>query len=89
MEKLKPAEILKNNKAISPTFCVLPWLHMATRTWGNVTPCCVGEPLEDNLNETTFSKAWNAQSMRNLRKTMLKGKNLLYVKDAMMRKKCK
>lgn len=73
MEKLKPAEILKNNTNISPTFCVLPWLHMATRTWGGVTPCCVGEPLGENLNETTFSKAWNSPSMRSLRKMMLKG----------------
>ena len=47
---------------------------MATRTWGNVTPCCVGEPLKDNLNETTFTKAWNAQSIQNLRKAMLEGK---------------
>ena len=73
MEKLAPAEIA-NNKTISPTFCVLPWLGMATRTYGNTAPCCVGEPLEDNLNRTTFSKAWNSSSLKNLRLSMLNGK---------------
>ena len=74
MEKLNPEEIANNNINISPTFCVLPWIHLATRTWGGVTPCCVGEPLSENLNETTFSKAWGSHSMRSLRKAMLTGK---------------
>ena len=46
---------------------------MATRTWGAVTPCCVGEPLHVNLNKETFSSAWNSPSMRRLRTAMLKG----------------
>ena len=74
MEKLTPEEFLKNNTDISPTFCILPWLHLATRTWGGVTPCCVGEPIGENLNNTVFSKAWNSPSLKNLRKMMLKGK---------------
>ena len=74
MEKLDSKDILKNQKEISPTFCVLPWLHMATRTYGSVTPCCVGEPLDENLNHSVFSKAWNSMSMQNLRKSMLEGK---------------
>ena len=80
MEKLKPEKILENKNTVSPTFCVLPWLHLATKTWGNITPCCVGEPLNENLNETTFSKAWNSHSMRNLRKRMLTGKKSLVCK---------
>lgn len=72
MEKLDPKSI-QNNKTPSNTFCVLPWLHMATRTWGAITPCCVAEPLEDNLNTVTFSEAWNAKSIKKLRQTMLKG----------------
>jgi len=71
MEKLKFKNI--SQKEISPTFCVLPWLHMATRTWGAVTPCCVGEPLKENLNSSTFSKAWNSDSMKELRRRMVKG----------------
>ncbi len=74
MEKLTSKEIVKNNTNISPTFCILPWLHLATRTWGGVTPCCVGEPIGENLNHTNFSKTWNSSAMRNLRKMMLKGK---------------
>ena len=73
MEKLTSEQILKNNTNISPTFCVLPWLHLATRTWGGVTPCCIGYPLGENLNDTVFSKVWNSPSLKNLRKTMLKG----------------
>ena len=75
MEKLNKTQAITKNKekTISPTFCILPWLHMATRTWGDVTPCCVGEPLKDNLNKSTFSKTWNSKSLRQLRKAMLKG----------------
>ena len=73
MEQLKTKESA-NNKALSPTFCVLPWLHLATRTWGDITPCCVGEPLGENLNKTDFSTAWNSPSIRKLRRAMLKGK---------------
>ena len=73
MEKLKSEKSLKNNHSISPTFCILPWLHLATRTRGDVTPCCVGEPLRENLNRTTFTKAWNSSSLRSLRKAMLEG----------------
>ncbi|MCY4524579.1 MAG: twitch domain-containing radical SAM protein [Halobacteriovoraceae bacterium] len=58
----------------SPTFCVLPWIHMATRTSGAILPCCVGGQLKDNLNCTTFTKAWNGNSMKELRKKMIDGK---------------
>ena len=73
MEKLKYKNP-RDNKEISPTFCVLPWLHIATRAWGDVTPCCVGETLGENLNVTNFSKVWNSSSMKNLRRKMLKGR---------------
>ena len=62
MEKLKPAEILKNSKTISPTFCVYFWHHPSTRAWGSITPCCVSESLGENLNETTLLKAWDTPS---------------------------
>ena len=72
LHKIK--KLLKNKeKNLSPTFCVLPWIQQATRTYGSLTPCCVGEPFKDNLNKTTFSKAWNSVDIRELRKTMLKG----------------
>lgn len=80
MEKLSQKEISNNSPNLSPTFCVLPWLHMATRTWGGVTPCCVGEPLPENLNHSTFSKAWNSPSLRKLRTMMLKGQESVICK---------
>ena len=57
----------------SSSFCVLPWIHMASKTWGAILPCCVGRSLKDNLNSSTFSKAWNGSSMRELRVKMLRG----------------
>ena len=63
-----------NPDAISPTFCILPWIHMATHTGGNVTPCCISPPLKDeNLNKKSFSDVWNGMAMKSLRKKMLNG----------------
>ncbi|MBC6415423.1 MAG: twitch domain-containing radical SAM protein [Bdellovibrionales bacterium] len=70
MEKLKSIK-----QEISSTFCVLPWIHIATRAGGEVTPCCVGEGLGENLNVTNFSKVWNSKALRGLRKKMLQGKS--------------
>ncbi|MCY4523801.1 MAG: twitch domain-containing radical SAM protein, partial [Halobacteriovoraceae bacterium] len=47
---------------------------MATRTSGDVVPCCVGESLNCNLNYSTFSQVWNGNSMKELRKKMMDGK---------------
>ena len=67
-----------NSDAVSPTFCILPWIHMATKTGGDVTPCCVSPPLGgENLNEKSFSDVWNGQAMKDLRKKMLQGKKSL------------
>ena len=46
---------------------------MATKTSGAILPCCVGQQLKENLNNTTFSKAWNGSSIRELRKKMIDG----------------
>ena len=53
---------LRKIPKISSTFCVYFWHHPATRAWGWVTPCCVSESLGENLNETTFLKAWDTPS---------------------------
>ena len=70
-----------DSNEISPTFCILPWIHMATRTWGGVTPCCVSPHFKDeNLNEKSFSEVWNGSSLRQLRKTMMRGEKSPFCK---------
>ena len=68
---------------ISKTFCVLPWMHMATSSSGNLRVCCEsihgknlilkpdGSPYKiykDNLKE-----AWHAPLYRRIRRQMLDG----------------
>lgn len=70
-------------KQISKTFCILPWMHMATSPSGNLRICCNsaygknlilkpnGEPYkiyEDNLKE-----AWQAALYKKIRRQMLDG----------------
>ena len=70
-------------KQVSKTFCILPWMHIATSPSGNLRVCCNstygknlilksdGSPYkiyEDNLKE-----AWQAPVYKKIRRQMLKG----------------
>tara|TARA_Y100000385_G_C13099442_1_gene643508 strand:+ start:426 stop:1808 length:1383 start_codon:yes stop_codon:yes gene_type:complete len=75
---------------VTPTFCVLPWIHMATRPNGDMRLCCsanasgAGEDhtvglVRDkgqvvNFANTTPLEAWNSDYMRDTRRTMMDGK---------------
>ena len=77
-------------KSTTPTFCVLPWIHMATRPNGDMRLCCsanasgagtdhtVGLVKENgkpiNFSNTDPMTAWNSEYMRNVRLTMMDGK---------------
>ena len=77
-------------KRTTPTFCVLPWIHMATRPNGDMRLCCsanasgagtdhtVGLVKENgkpiNFSNTDPMTAWNSEYMRNVRLTMIDGK---------------
>ncbi len=37
---MKPNEVKKNPEEVSPTFCILPWIHMSTRPNGHMRVCC-------------------------------------------------
>lgn len=65
------------------TFCILPWMHIATNASGNLRVCCNSTPGEnfilnkdgkpykifrDDLNE-----AWNSTVYKKIRKEMLSG----------------
>jgi MoaA/NifB/PqqE/SkfB family radical SAM enzyme len=61
----------------SETFCVLPWVHAATLTDGNVQLCCVaGRGSGVNLNEQTLSEYWNSEHVRDARRRMLAGRKV-------------
>lgn len=67
MENLKPG-----TSSINKTFCVRPFMHLATRTYGDVLPCCVGKSFKTlQLNKNTFSEAWQSEEINEIRRKML------------------
>lgn len=72
---------------IKESFCVLPWIHLATHPIGTVTPCCVTEmkngastaAKEDNdrehlfLSKDSLESITNSKKFRNVRKQMMNG----------------
>ena len=61
---------LKNNNS----FCILPFIHLATRPDGKVKTCCNASMYDiGNLNEDDMETLWNSGDMKNLRLRMLKG----------------
>lgn len=65
----------------SKTFCVLPWMHLATNASGNLRVCCNSIPgknfvtKEDGkpykLNRDNLEEAWNSNVYSTIRKQML------------------
>jgi len=72
---------------IKDSFCVLPWIHLATHPIGTVTPCCVTEmknglstaATEDNdrehlfLSKDSLESIANSKKFRQVRKQMMNG----------------
>lgn len=73
----------KNNTS---TFCVLPWIHLATHPIGVVTPCCVSDmengasnALKPNgdkyiLSQDSLEEITNSDTFKKIRKDMIAGK---------------
>jgi len=73
------------NKLPSKSFCVLPWIHLATHPSGHCSLCCIadhtnmksfakdsfGQPL--NLAQNSIEEIMESQSYQNTREMMLKG----------------
>ena len=74
---------------MADTFCVLPWMHLATHPHGGVTLCCVsdftgninaarndvdGKKVALNLNRDSIEDIVNADSFKQARREMLAGK---------------
>ena len=68
---------------MSKTFCILPWMHLATTSTGNLRVCCNSVPgknliaKEDGtpykLNKDSLEEAWNSEVYKTIRKQMLDG----------------
>ena len=61
---------------ISDTFCIKPWVHMATYTSGEALMCCVAREAAGNLNKHTIEQIWNSEHYREARLKMLKGEKV-------------
>ena len=65
------------------TFCILPWMHLATNASGNLRVCCNSTPgknfitKEDGtpykLHRDDLEEAWNSEVYQAIRKQMLAG----------------
>ena len=57
----------------SPTFCMLPWIHLHAWPDGQAFPCCLanGQLPVGNLKQNTMKEVWNDTAMRNMRQNML------------------
>src|SRR5688572_15880150 len=62
----------------SPTFCVLPWLHVAVRPNGMIKPCCrFGEEYDPKLFEgMTLSEILHSPLFAEIRSKKLRGERV-------------
>jgi len=56
----------------SKSFCILPFTHVATKTYGDIKLCCRSLPV-GNIKEQPLSSIWNSDRYRQIRKDMLSG----------------
>ena len=55
------------------SFCIDPFIHLATRPLGIVKTCCNTDMHIGNLNDDDLETLWNSEYMKNIRLKMLKG----------------
>ena len=48
---------------ICDTFCIKPWVHMATYTTGDALMCCVAKESAGNLNKDTITQICNLRKV--------------------------
>tara|TARA_R110002096_G_scaffold218918_4_gene407169 strand:+ start:5094 stop:6548 length:1455 start_codon:yes stop_codon:yes gene_type:complete len=58
----------------SKTFCIKPWMHIATYTSGEAMMCCVARKTAGNLNRDTLEDIWNSDHYKQARLDMLAGR---------------
>jgi len=59
------------------TWCIYPFVHLATFTDGSLTPCCVAKSYPTlNLNNITVAEAWNHTEIKKVRQQMIVGEHV-------------
>ena len=73
----------KKSDAISPTFCVYPWMECIVGPTPHLKICCIAEkPVRDennrvyNLEQDSLKDYWNSYGLRLVRKKMLAGEKI-------------
>lgn len=62
---------------INKNLCLMPWLHMATLSSGDVKLCCIAKNNSKlNLNNESIVEIWNSEYYKNTRKSMLAGERI-------------
>jgi len=68
---------------MSDTFCILPWMHLATNASGTLRVCCNSTPMKNFIHKPDGSnyklfrdnieEAWNSETYTTIRKQLLNG----------------
>jgi len=97
---LKPPQKQQNNtdptQHISPTFCVLPFMHLATNASGKYRVCCNSTPGENHivdqdgnvmkLDEHDIEDVWNTEFYQTIRKQLVMAKGQRFAKGVFQKK---
>lgn len=57
----------------SPTFCMLPFMHIYGSAGGNLVPCCEAQEIPLNNPGEDAEQAWNNENYRELRRALANG----------------
>lgn len=57
----------------SPTFCMLPFMHIYGSAGGNMVPCCEAQELPLNNPGETALESWNNNNYKELRRALAEG----------------
>lgn len=62
--------IEKNKLKESPTFCIIPFIHIYGSAGGDLVPCCEAQEIPLNNPGETAEESWNNDNYRELRRAL-------------------
>jgi len=80
IDKFRDKQTLKDWLTENPNICILPFMHFDIETNGDMKPCCIGSPIEDetgkplNIKDHTFNQLWNHPSRHKFVEDLISGK---------------
>ncbi|MFC1849287.1 twitch domain-containing radical SAM protein [candidate division CSSED10-310 bacterium] len=82
-EKIVQNQKLDFEQRLSPTFCILPWIHLLIDNNGFVKLCCYTKELLKEKDRTPLSinnhpliEIWNGEKIKKIRRKMLAGEKV-------------